>query len=70
MTQGEMAQIAVRVVAQQVARKMVRERLRQQGVKLSYVSAREIAAQAKLLSTRPEIIAQARAKAEALGYTT
>src|SRR6516162_5563640 len=68
MTQGEMAGIAVRVLADHAARKMVRERLRQQGVKLSYVPAREIAAQAKLLATHPEIIAEARAKAEALGY--
>ena len=68
MTQGEMAGIAVRVLADHAARKMVRERLRQQGVKLSYVPAREIAAQAKLLLANPEIIAEARAKAAALGY--
>jgi hypothetical protein len=70
MTHDEMAEIAVRVVAEQIARKMVREQLRQQGVKLNYVSAREIIAQAKLLLAHPEIIAEARAKAEALGYTT
>jgi hypothetical protein len=68
MTQGEMAGIAVRVLADHTARKMVRERLRQQGVKLSYVPAREIAAQAKLLLANPEIIAEARAKAAKLGY--
>ena len=54
MTRDEMARIAVRVVAEQTARKMVRERLRQQGIKLSYVSPREIAAQAKLLLASPE----------------
>ena len=68
MTQGEMAGIAVRVIAEQCARKTVRERLRREGVKLSYVSMREINAQAKLLLTKPEIIAEARAKAKALGY--
>ena len=50
-----MAQIAVRVLAQQCARKAVRDNLRQRGVKLSYVSAKEI-------------IAEARAKAASLGY--
>ena len=64
MTQGELAGIAVRVLADHAARKMVKERLRQRGVKLSYVPPREIAAQAKLLATHPEIIAEARAKAE------
>jgi hypothetical protein len=59
---------AVRVVAQHCARKMVKEQLRAQGVKLSYVPVREIIARAKLLLTHPEIIAEARAKAEALGY--
>ena len=68
MTQGEMAQIAVRVIAEQYARKTVRERLRRVGVKLSYVSMREINAQAKLLLAKPEIIAQAKVKAQELGY--
>jgi hypothetical protein len=68
MTRDELAQIAVRLVAEQTARKRVRELLRQQGVKLSYVPPREIAAQAKLLATHPEIIAEARAKAAELGY--
>jgi hypothetical protein len=40
MTHDEMAAMAVRVVAEHSARKMVRERLRQRGVKLSYVPAR------------------------------
>jgi hypothetical protein len=47
MTQGEMAGIAVRVLAEQTARKMVRENLRQQGVKLSYVPMRDIISQAR-----------------------
>ena len=68
MTHDELARIAVRVVAEQTARKRVKERLRQQGVKLSYVPPREIAAQAKLLLTHPGIIAEARAKAAKLGY--
>jgi len=68
MTHDELARIAVRVVAEQCARKTVRENLRRQGVKLSYVPAREIAAQTKLLATHPEIIAEARAKAAKLGY--
>jgi hypothetical protein len=68
MTQGEMAGFAVRVIAEQCARKTIKDRLRAQGVKLSYVSPREIAAQAKLLLAQPEIIAEARAKAAELGY--
>ena len=68
MTHDELAQIAVRVVAEQTARKKIKELLRQQGVKLSYVPAREIAARAKLLLAHPEIIAEAKAKAKALGY--
>jgi len=68
MTHDELAQIAVRVLADHAARKMVKEQLRQRGVKLSYVPAREIAAQAKLLLAHPEIIVEARAKAAELGY--
>ena len=68
MTRDELAQIAVRVLAQHEARKTIKEQLRQQGVKLSYVSMREINAQAKLLLAHPEIIAEAKAKAKALGY--
>ena len=68
MTQDEMAQLAIRVLAQQCARKAIKEQLRQQGVKLSYVKAREIAAQAKAMAAHPEIIAEARAKAAELGY--
>jgi hypothetical protein len=69
MTHDEMAAMAVRVVAEHSARKMVRERLRQRGVKLSYVPAREIIVQAKAwLREHPEIIAEARAKAATLGY--
>jgi hypothetical protein len=65
----DMAQLAIRVVAEQCARKMVRERLRQQGVKLSYVPVREIIVQAKAwLAAHPEIIAEAKAKAAELGY--
>ena len=68
MTHDELAQIAVRVLAEQTARKTIKEQLRAEGVKLSYVPAREIAAQAKLLLANPEIIAEARAKAAKLGY--
>jgi hypothetical protein len=69
MTRDELAQIAVRVVAEQTARKTVRENLRRQGVKLSYVPVRDIISQAKRwLREHPEIIAEARAKAAELGY--
>jgi len=69
MTRDEMAVIAVRVLAEQTARKTIKEQLRKQGVKLSYVPAREIAAQAKAwLKEHPEIILEARAKAVSLGY--
>ena len=64
-----MAQIAVPVLAKQIARKAIKEHLRRQGVKLSYVKAREINAQAKTMATHPEMIAEARAKAAELGYT-
>jgi hypothetical protein len=63
MTQDEMAGIAVRVVAEQTARKTIKELLRQRGVKLSYVPVREIVSQ-----THPEVTAEARAKAAELGY--
>ena len=66
MTHDELAQIAVRVVAEQTARKKIKELLRQQGVKLSYVPAREIAARAKLLLAHPEIIAEAKSEGEGL----
>jgi hypothetical protein len=70
MTQGEMAQLAIRVLAQQCARKRIKEQLRSQGVKLSYVPMREIIAQAKAwLAAHPEAIAEARAKAQELGYS-
>jgi hypothetical protein len=69
MTQDEMARIAVRVVAEHSARKAVRDNLRQQGVKLSYVTARDIIAQARAwLATHPETLLEARAKAAELGY--
>jgi hypothetical protein len=68
MTHDDMSQIAVRVLAEHCARKTIKEQLRKQGVKLSYVPPREINAQAKLLLAHPEIIAEARAKAQALGY--
>jgi hypothetical protein len=69
MKRDEMAGIAVRVVAEQTARKMVRENLRRQGVKLSYVPVREIVAQAKAwLLAHPEMMVEARAKAAELGY--
>ena len=71
MTRDELARIAVRVVAEQTARKRVKEQLRAQGVKLSYVSAREIISQAKAwLAAHPEMIAEARAKAAQLGYVS
>jgi hypothetical protein len=71
MTHDEMARIAVRVVAEQCARKRVKELLRQQGVKLSYVTAKDIASQAKAwLAAHPEMIAEARAKAASLGYVS
>jgi hypothetical protein len=55
-------------LAEQTARKRIKELLRQRGVKLCYVPVRKIIAQAKQLATHPEIIAEARVKEEALGY--
>jgi Trm5-related predicted tRNA methylase len=69
MTRDELARIAIRVLAEQTARKRIKEQLRQRGVKLSYVSAKDIIAQAKAwLAAHPEMIAEARAKAVSLGY--
>ena len=68
MTQGEMARIAIAVLARHEARKAIKHHLQSKGVMLSYVSMREINAQAKLLLASPEIIAEARAKAAKLGY--
>jgi len=70
MKRDELATIAVRVLAQHSARKAVKEHLRSQGVKLSYVPAREINARAKAwLKEHPEIIREACARAAAtLGY--
>jgi hypothetical protein len=69
MTRDEMARIAIRVLAEQTARKTIKQHLRQRGVKLSYVPVREIIAQAKAwLAAHPEMIAEARAKAASLGY--
>jgi len=60
-----MDELAVRVIAEQTARKKIKEQLRQRRVKLSYVSAKEIISQARAwLLTHPEIIAEARAKAQ------
>ena len=55
-------------MARQIARKVIKEQLRRQRVKLGYAKAREIAAQAKAMAAHPEIIAEARAKAAELGY--
>jgi hypothetical protein len=64
-----MDELAVRVIAEQTARKTVRDNLRREGVKLTYVSAKEIISQARAwLLAHPEIIAEARAKAAELGY--
>ena len=69
MTHDEMARIAVRVLTERMAKQEIKERLRRQGVKLSYVPAREIIAQSKAwLREHPEIVVEARARAEALGY--
>ena len=69
MIHDELSGIAVRVLAQQCARKTIKEQLRAQGVKLSYVPMREIISQAKAwLREHPEMIAEARAKAVSLGY--
>ena len=69
MKRDELARIAVPVLAKQIARKAIKEYLRRQGVKLSYVKAKDINAQAKAwLATHPEIIVEARAKAASLGY--
>jgi hypothetical protein len=64
-----MDELAVRVIAEQTARNAVRDNLRAQGVKLSYVTAREIVAQARAwLATHPQTLVAAREKAAELGY--
>ena len=68
MTHDELARIAVAVLARHEARKAIKHHLQSRGVKLSYVSMREINAHAKLLLAHPEIIAEAKAKAAKLGY--
>jgi hypothetical protein len=68
MTRDELARIAVAVLARHEALKAIKHHLQSMGVKLSYVSMREINAQAKLLLAKPEIIAQAKVKAQELGY--
>jgi hypothetical protein len=42
MTQDDLAGIAVRVLTQRMAKQEVKEQLRRQGIKLSYVTSKEI----------------------------
>jgi hypothetical protein len=64
-----MDELAVRVIAEQTARNAVRDNLRAQGVKLSYVKMRDIVSQARAwLAAHPEILAEAKVKAAELGY--
>jgi hypothetical protein len=52
-----------------MAKQEVKEQLRRQGIKLSYVTSKEINAQAKAwLLAHPQIFAEAKAKAAKLGY--
>ena len=69
MTRDELAGIAVRVLTERMAKQEIKEQLRRQGIKLSYVTSKDINAQAKAwLAAHPEMIAEARAKAAELGY--
>jgi len=63
------ARVAVRVLAQLAAKNAVKDHIRAQGFKLHNYSAKDITLQAEAwLAARPEMIAEARAKAARLGY--
>jgi hypothetical protein len=63
------ARVAARVLAQQAAKDAVKSQIRAQGLKLWDFSAKDITLRAEaLLQERPEIFAEARAKAAKLGY--
>ena len=60
--------VAVNVLARLEAKKQVKEHLRQQGIRLTYVPAREIVAQAKAhLEAHPELYEQALQRAWEMG---
>ena len=61
--------IAVSVFAMQAAKRAVKNQLRAQGLRLHDLSARDLTLRAEVwLAWHPELIADARARAEALGY--
>ena len=60
--------VAVNVLARLEAKKQVKEHLRQQGIRLTYVPAREIVAQTKrYLEAHPELYEEAMARAWEMG---
>jgi hypothetical protein len=63
------ARIAVRVLAVQAAKREVKARIRAEGSRLCEFTGREITIRAEaMVKERPELIAEARVKAAALGY--
>ena len=65
------ARIAVGVFAMQAAKNAVKKHIRAQGLRVLDFTAKEIALRAEaLLKEHPEMIAQARERAAALGYVS
>jgi hypothetical protein len=63
------ARVAVRVLAQQAAKNIVKSQIRAQDLKLHDFAAKDITLRAEAwLEAHPEMIAEAREKAARLGY--
>ena len=63
------ARIAVSVFAMQAAKRAIKNQLRAQGLRLHDLTAKELTLRAEIwLAWHPELIAEAREKAQALGY--
>ena len=63
------ARIAVSVLAHQAAKRAIKNQLRAQGLRVHELTARELTLRAEIwLAWHPELIAEAREKAQALGY--
>ena len=68
---ARLARVAVRTLAQLAAKNEVKRQIRAQGLRIWDFSNREIVLRAEAwLASHPEMIAEARAKAVALGYIT
>jgi len=66
---AKQARVAIRVLAQQAAKNIVKSQIHAQGLRLHDFAARDIALRAEAwLEAHPEMIAQARQRAVELGY--